>query len=85
MILRSLSHVEPQAVPCFPSPQGRGRARQADSSFVVLSEREDRPTTLLAEVEQLQSTIERDFQPVASQRSRAAQPRSNRTCPAVPC
>lgn len=31
--------------------QGRGRARQANSSFVVLSEREDRPTSTLAAVE----------------------------------
>lgn len=30
--------------------QGRGRARQADSSFVVLSERADRPAALLVKV-----------------------------------
>ena len=57
-------------MPCLPPPQGRGRARQSDSSFVVLSERADRPTALLAEVEQLQSTIVRNFQPVTTQRSR---------------
>ena len=31
--------------------QGRGRARRAESSFVVLSERHDRPTSTLAAVE----------------------------------
>ena len=46
--------------------QGRGRARQADSSFVVLSERQDRPTSTLAAVEaqqlqKLRPTFESSF------------------------
>eukprot|EP00438_Fugacium_kawagutii_P020441 Skav233818 [mRNA] locus=scaffold5904:58285:60156:+ [translate_table: standard] len=44
--------------------QGRGRARQAQSSFVVLSEREDRPTSTLAAIESQQLQIVRDFQPL---------------------
>ena len=43
--------------------QGRGRARQVQSSFVVLSEREDRPTSSLAAIESQQLQIVRDFQP----------------------
>ncbi|CAM9996653.1 unnamed protein product [Choristocarpus tenellus] len=43
--------------------QGRGRARQEDSSFVVMSERLDRPATLLAEVEQDQLRLVREFNP----------------------
>ncbi|CAJ1349424.1 unnamed protein product [Effrenium voratum] len=43
--------------------QGRGRARQEGSAFVVLSERPDRPTAVLAEVEQQQLEICRSFQP----------------------
>merc|ERR1719215_2488749 len=44
--------------------QGRGRARQADSSFVVLSERADRTVAMLAGVEQQQLEIVRNFQPL---------------------
>ena len=47
--------------------QGRGRARQAQSSFVVLSEREDRPTATLAAIESQQLQIVRDFQPQHAQ------------------
>ncbi|OLQ10959.1 Endoribonuclease Dicer-like 2a [Symbiodinium microadriaticum] len=44
--------------------QGRGRARQEDSSFVVLSERPDRPTSSLAAVEAQQlEKIVRSFNP----------------------
>ena len=41
--------------------QGRGRARQEDSRFVVLSERADRPVTRLIEVEQQQQRIVESF------------------------
>ena len=41
--------------------QGRGRARQEDSRFVVLSERADRPVTRLVEVEQQQQRIVESF------------------------
>ena len=41
--------------------QGRGRARQEDSRFVVLSERADRPVTRLIEVEQQQQHIVESF------------------------
>lgn len=37
--------------------QGRGRGRQAESSFVVLREREDRPVEMLAEVEKEQLAL----------------------------
>uniref|UniRef100_A0A7S4V2U7 RNA helicase n=1 Tax=Alexandrium monilatum TaxID=311494 RepID=A0A7S4V2U7_9DINO len=43
--------------------QRRGRARQANSAFVVLSEREDRNASKLAEVEQQQLAIVRGFNP----------------------
>ena len=43
--------------------QGRGRARQADSSFVIMSQRPDRPAGLLAEAEQLQHRIVSSFEP----------------------
>ena len=42
--------------------QGRGRARQEDSSLVVLSERTDRTVAKLREMEQLQRRIVSDFQ-----------------------
>lgn len=51
---------------CDTSAQGRGRARQADSSFVVLSERADRPAALLAQVEQQQLAIAQRFVPASS-------------------
>jgi len=41
--------------------QGRGRARAADSSFVVLSERPDRPASMLHEVEARQLAIAAEF------------------------
>ena len=43
--------------------QGRGRARQADSSFVMLDQREDRPAELLAQQEQEQHRIASKFVP----------------------
>ena len=43
--------------------QGRGRARQANSSFIVLSKRPDRPTKRLVEAEHQQLDIVRNFQP----------------------
>jgi superfamily II DNA/RNA helicase len=43
--------------------QGRGRARQADSSFLVLSERPDRPAATLVEVEKLQQALASTLQP----------------------
>jgi len=43
--------------------QGGGRARQAESAHVVLSERQDRPVARLAEVQQEQLAIVRDFVP----------------------
>lgn len=46
--------------------QGRGRARQANSSFVMLDEREDRPATLLAQQEVEQHAIASSFSPSAS-------------------
>jgi len=45
--------------------QRRGRARQADSAFVVLSEREDRTAAQLEQVEKQQLEIVRNFQPGA--------------------
>jgi ERCC4-related helicase len=46
--------------------QGRGRARQADSSFVMLNERPDRPATLLAQQEMEQHVVASSFRPTAS-------------------
>ena len=46
--------------------QGRGRARQEGSSFLVLSERPDRTAARLAEAEQLQLRLVRDFEPTKS-------------------
>ena len=46
--------------------QGRGRARQADSSFVMLDEREDRPATMLAQQELKQHAIASSFCPKVS-------------------
>eukprot|EP00551_Chaetoceros_affinis_P008024 CAMPEP_0203680408 /NCGR_PEP_ID=MMETSP0090-20130426/39147_1 /ASSEMBLY_ACC=CAM_ASM_001088 /TAXON_ID=426623 /ORGANISM="Chaetoceros affinis, Strain CCMP159" /LENGTH=749 /DNA_ID=CAMNT_0050548463 /DNA_START=86 /DNA_END=2335 /DNA_ORIENTATION=- len=43
--------------------QGRGRARQAESSFVILQERNDRPATLLAHEEKEQHDIASSFIP----------------------
>jgi ERCC4-related helicase len=43
--------------------QGRGRARQKDSSFVMMSERPDRPAAVLAEMELEQHAIASTFQP----------------------
>jgi len=47
--------------------QGRGRARQEESSFVVLSERADRPVARLQEVEQEQQEFVTTFQPSSSE------------------
>ena len=43
--------------------QGRGRARQADSSFVVMSERDERSVKRLSAVVQQQQDLVRDFVP----------------------
>jgi hypothetical protein len=43
--------------------QGRGRARQADSDFIVLKERTDRPVEALLAAEQQQASVIRNFQP----------------------
>jgi superfamily II DNA helicase RecQ len=43
--------------------QGRGRARQTDSSFVMMQERPDRPASFLAQMELEQNTIASSFQP----------------------
>eukprot|EP00927_Polykrikos_kofoidii_P015929 TRINITY_DN17149_c0_g1_i1.p1 TRINITY_DN17149_c0_g1~~TRINITY_DN17149_c0_g1_i1.p1 ORF type:complete len:612 (-),score=105.13 TRINITY_DN17149_c0_g1_i1:22-1857(-) len=57
--------------------QGRGRARQEHSSFVVMSERQDRPVALLERVEKQQLDIVRNFVPQAAtdsdERTRKAQ------------
>jgi superfamily II DNA or RNA helicase len=44
--------------------QGRGRARQDNSSFVMLAERVDRPAVLLAQMELEQHAVASTFQPV---------------------
>lgn len=46
--------------------QGRGRARQAESSFVMLSERVDRPASMLARQETQQHAIASCFAPKKS-------------------
>lgn len=51
-VLNAVSHV-----------QGRGRARQSDSSFIVLQERPDRPTSVLQDVEQRQIEVASNFRP----------------------
>ena len=43
--------------------QGRGRARQKNSSFVVMSERGDRTVNDLSNIETLQSNISTNFKP----------------------
>lgn len=43
--------------------QGRGRARQENSAFVVLQERKDRPTHKLASAEKQQIELIRNFKP----------------------
>lgn len=43
--------------------QGRGRARQAQSSFIMLDQREDRPASLLAEQESEQHKVASSFKP----------------------
>jgi superfamily II DNA/RNA helicase len=45
--------------------QSRGRARQADSHFVVMRERIDRPVALLETIEQEQLAVVRAFSPSA--------------------
>lgn len=51
--------------------QGRGRARQADSSYVVMSQREDRPVATFAEVERVQQQIAASFQPDTARNEQA--------------
>lgn len=46
--------------------QGRGRARREDSSFVVLRERTDRTTAVLARAERQQLRLVQDFKPTAA-------------------
>lgn len=58
--------------------QGRGRARQAGSSFVVLAERQDRPVALLADMEH-----EAAAHAVEVARARAALPAGTRDPAAV--
>jgi ERCC4-related helicase len=53
--------------------QGRGRARQADSEYVVLSERGDRTAAQLARAETLQTRIVVDFVPDAERREAGRQ------------
>ena len=43
--------------------QGRGRARQEDSSFVIMSEQQGRSAAILASAEQQQLAVARKFQP----------------------
>ena len=43
--------------------QGRGRARKADSSFVVMSERSDRSAEILSKVEKKQLEIIKTYRP----------------------
>ena len=43
--------------------QGRGRARQCDSAFVILRERPDRTVNTLEQIEELQTQIVQSFQP----------------------
>mmetsp|Transcript_132466 Transcript_132466/g.264346 ORF Transcript_132466/g.264346 Transcript_132466/m.264346 type:complete len:661 (-) Transcript_132466:104-2086(-) len=45
--------------------QGRGRARQADSSFVILAEQQGRSAAQLAESESMQARIAGEFDPLA--------------------
>ncbi|CBJ26151.1 DEAD box helicase [Ectocarpus siliculosus] len=52
--------------------QGRGRAREEDSSFVVLSERPDRTTADLEAVERQQQRLVRGFRPPAAGSAAAA-------------
>lgn len=47
--------------------QGRGRARQEQSAFVVLKERNDRPHSMLAAVEKQHQELIRTFQPTKSE------------------
>ena len=49
--------------------QRRGRARQAGSSFIIMSERSDRPVSLLAAGEQEQHCFLQEFTPVATSQS----------------
>lgn len=58
--------------------QGRGRARQSDSSFVMMEEREDRPAAKLARMEMEQHAVASTFQPqlhssVSNDAARSAQ------------
>ena len=43
--------------------QGRGRGRQDKSSQIVLSERQDRPVSLLSDIESKQGKLLQDFKP----------------------
>lgn len=67
--------------------QGRGRARQEQSAFVVLKERTDRPHSVLAAVEKKQLELIRTFQPTPSEsvheKQRKAQ--TSRETAAKPC
>eukprot|EP00923_Selenidium_pygospionis_P007031 GHVN01012123.1.p1 GENE.GHVN01012123.1~~GHVN01012123.1.p1 ORF type:complete len:634 (-),score=45.91 GHVN01012123.1:209-2110(-) len=49
--------------------QRRGRAREADSSFIIMSERRDRPVSFLATGEQNQQTFLQSFEPVGEDRT----------------
>lgn len=52
--------------------QGRGRARQEHSSFVVLNERQDRPAALLAEQELEQHAVSSSYKPSPNSQSDTA-------------
>jgi len=66
--------------------QGRGRARQANSSFVMLDQRHDRPAALLAQQEEEQHRIASTFVPEKGSNPVAAitaQQNRERGCAAV--
>ena len=58
--------------------QGRGRARHADSSFVVLDQRTDRPASLLAKQEAEQHNVASSFVPHKSTKDQGANLRSQK-------
>ena len=59
--------------------QRRGRARQADSSFIIMSERSDRPVSFLAAGEQEQHSFLRDFKPADSDQNSREKQRTAQT------
>ena len=59
--------------------QRRGCARQADSSFIIMSERSDRPVSFLAAGEQEQHSFLRDFKPADSDQNSREKQRTAQT------